>query len=273
MKKKILILGKGYIGSKLQDAFDCDISGRIIHKFNEAEEEVLKYKPKILINCIGETGKSNVDDCEINRDQTLFANTFLPIMLADIAYRHKIKFVHISSGCIYHFDYPHQKPITEDRPPDFFELFYSRSKIYTEKALSALADKSGVLLVRIRIPLDSRPHPKNLLNKLIKYKTVIDVPNSITYIPDFVKAIKHLLKINAKGVYNVVNKGALRYPALMRVYKKHVPDFEYGVMKYRDFKLVRTNLVLSTRKLEKSGFEVRPIKGVLEECVKNYIKS
>ncbi len=76
-------------------------------------------------------------------------------------------------------------------------------------------------------PWTSSPHPRNILTKLIKYKTIIDIPNSITYIPDFIKALEHLLKINAKGIFNLTNKGGLRYPALMDVYKKFVPDFEY----------------------------------------------
>jgi biotin operon repressor len=37
--------------------------------------------------------------------------------------------------------------------------------------------------------------------------------------------------------------------------------------------LSRTNLLLSTSKLEKSGFKVRNINSILEECVKEYLKS
>jgi hypothetical protein len=37
--------------------------------------------------------------------------------------------------------------------------------------------------------------------------------------------------------------------------------------------LIRTNLLLSTIKLEKTGFKVRNINSVLEECVKEYLKS
>ena len=98
------------------------------------------------------------------------------------------------------------------------------------------------------------------------------MPNSVTYIPDFVEALRHLIKIDARGIYNVVNKGGLRYPKLMEVYKKYVPDFQYTVVDYRKLGLVRTNLLLSTRKLEKSGFKVRKIDDVLEECVRGYVE-
>lgn len=271
MNDKILILGTGFIGSKVRDTFDCNISGRIITSFKEAEEEIDKFKPKILINCIGYTGL-NVDYCERDKDNTLIANTFIPIILADVALRRKIRLVHISSGCIFNYDYKKDKPLEEDRLPDYFKLFYSRTKIYSERALEILSDKFNILIVRIRIPLDNRPHTKNLLNKLIKYKKVIDVPNSVTYIPDFLKALKHLVRIKATGIYNVVNKGALRYADLMQVYKKYVPEFEYKIIDFKKLNMERTNLILSTKKLEKTKFKVRNINEVLEECVKEYVK-
>ena len=162
--------------------------------------------------------------------------------------------------------------MTEKDVPDYYNLFYSRTKIYAEGVLDAFIKGSNVLIVRVRIPLDKYPSPRNILNKLIKYKTIIDVPNSITYIPDFIKALEHLLKINAKGIFNLTNKGGLRYPALLDVYKKFVPDFEYTLLPLKNLKLDRTNLILSVRKLEKTGFKVRNIKDVLEECVEKYVK-
>jgi hypothetical protein len=101
---------------------------------------------------------------------------------------------------------------------------------------------------------------------------VIDIPNSVTYIPDFVKAVKHLLKIDVRGLYNVVNKGGMRYPELLDAYKKYRPEFEYEVIDLKKLNLVRTNIVMSTKKLEKTGFRVRPIKAVYDECIKNYLK-
>jgi len=271
MKNKILILGKGFIGQRLQEAFGCNISDRKIYSFSDAEDEITKYNPRILINCIGHIG-DNVDECELDKDKTLFSNTFIPTILVEVSLRKKIKLVHISSGCIYHFDYSRDKPINEEKVPDFLDLFYSRTKIYAERALGTLSDQSDILIIRPRIPLDDRPHPRNLLTKLIKYKKIIAIPNSVTYIPDFIKALEHLIRIDARGIYNVVNKGGLVYRTLLDVYKRYVPDFKYEVIDYKAFNMVRTNLILSTEKLENTGFKVRDIKEVLEECVQNYIK-
>ncbi len=271
--KDILIVGKGFIGERLQEALGCSLSDTMIHSFEDVLKVVEAFKPKVLINCIGFTGKKNVDGCEDAIDETLSANVFVPLMLAEVAYRKKIKLIHISSGCIFHFDYKKDAPLAEGREPDFFDLFYSRTKIYSERALETLSKQANILILRIRIPLDDRNHPRSILNKIISFKKVIDLPNSVTYIPDFIKALKHLIKIDARGVYNVVNKGGLRYPELLEVYRQYVPDFTYEVIDYKKLKLTRTNILLSTKKLEKTGFKVRPIKEVFQECVKNYLKS
>jgi dTDP-4-dehydrorhamnose reductase len=271
MKNKIIILGKGFIGRRLQEELKCPVSDKHIYSYKDAQELVKKFHPKIIINCIGHTSR-NVDDCEKDLDKTLMANTFVPIILAESALRNKIKLVHISSGCIYHFDYSCDRPIDEDKVPDYFSLFYSRSKIYAERALGVLAKKYPILIVRIRVPLDNRPHNKNILTKLIKYKKAIDIPNSITYIPDFIQALKHLIKIDARGIYNVTNKGALRYPELLEVYRKYAPEFKYEIISFKKLNLERTNLILSTNKLENTGFKMRNIKEVLEECAQNYLK-
>jgi 3,5-epimerase/4-reductase len=195
MNKSILILGKGFIGSRLQKEFNCKIDGSIINNFSDAEKIVKKYKPKVIINCIGVTGKRNVDDCELEIDSTLLANSFVPLVLAEVCLRNNIKLVHISSGCIYNYDYKKNGPISEGRIPDYFDLFYSRSKIYSDLALEALSRKYNILIARIRIPLLNQPHPKNILDKLIKYRKVITLKNSVTYIPDFLRALKHLGRI------------------------------------------------------------------------------
>lgn len=270
-KNKILILGMGFIGKRLQEELHCNFSNKKIYSFRDAEGLIKKYRPNIIINCIGNI-KGNVDKCEINKDKTLFANTYIPILLAEVALRNRVKLVHISSGCIYNYNYFKNAPIKETKIADFFGLYYSRSKVYADRALEYLSDRYNILIIRTRIPLDCKPHPKNLLTKLIGYKKIINLPNSVIYLPDFILALKHLLKINAKGIYNVVNKGGLVYSDLLNIYKRFMPNFEYAVIDYKDLHLVRTNLILSTEKLERAGFKIRKINDVLDECVKKYLK-
>ncbi|MDD4900153.1 MAG: sugar nucleotide-binding protein [Candidatus Omnitrophica bacterium] len=272
MNEKILILGKGFLASRLKEELDSEVSGARIYSFADADAEISKFNPTVLINCIGHIG-GNVDACELDKDKALMANSFVPLMLAEVCIRRKIRFVHISSGCIYHYDYKKNVPLKEEEAPDFFELFYSRTKIYSEQPIDNLSRQYPILILRLRVPLDNRPHPRNLLTKLISYGKIIDLPNSVTYIPDFLKATRHLLEINATGIYNVVNKEPLRYRDLMEAYKRKVKGFQYEEIEFNKLNLVRTNLVMSTEKLEKTGFKVRTINEVLEECVEGYLKS
>ena len=265
--KNILIFGNGYIGQKLQTHLNCEVSNKRILQTQDIIDEINKYKADVIINCIGYTGDGNVDGCDKQVNKTIVLNTFLPILFLEAKYRTGVKLVHISSGCMYEYDYEKDTPIKENKKPDYFKLYYSRSKIYAERVLG-----NDALIVRIRIPLDDKPNQKNILDKLIKYRKVIDVSNSVTYLPDFVKMVEHLIKKNAKGIYNTVNEGGLRYKDLLDTYNKYAyKPIDYEILPLENLKLNRTNLIMSTKKLQNTGFKVRPINEVLEECVKNYL--
>ena len=271
MANKVLLLGNGFIGQRLAKELHWPVAAGRIRSFQDVQNMIKRYRPKTIINCIGGTGARNVDDCEREPDKTIHSNAFVPLLLAEGALRNKIKLVHISSGCIYHYDYQKDQPITELKTPDYFDLYYSRTKIYSEQALGNLARQFNILIPRIRIPLDDQPHPRNILTKLLKFDKVLDIPNSLTYIPDFIDALRHLMRIDARGIYNVVNRGSLRYPKLLEAYQKYRPGLKFKTMSYRQLGMKRTNLILSCRKLEQSGFKVRPINAVLDECVKRYL--
>ena len=260
-----LIFGNGFIGSRLHGAIPSTMSTKRIHSIADAMAEIDRYQADVVINCIGFTGYTSVDDCEVDRPRTIYANTFIPIILNEATKRTGTKLVHISSGCIYNYT-PGSPPITEDLKPDFFDLYYSRTKIYAEGALD-----DSVLSLRLRIPLDNRPHPRNLLTKLLAFNKVIDIPNSITYIPDFIDALQHLLIIDAKGIFNLTNTGGLRYPDLLYTYNRY-KEHKFHTMTLDELGRVRTNIILSTEKLRNSGFTIRNINNVLDECVRGYLQ-
>ena len=88
---------------------DCPVyEGRIL-SYQDALAAFEKHKPTVIVNCIGYTGARNVDDCELDVDKSMLANTMVPIWLGELVFRNPVKLVHISSGCIYHYDYSKQK--------------------------------------------------------------------------------------------------------------------------------------------------------------------
>jgi len=271
MHKHILILGKGYIGKRLQGGINCPITAKRITTYKDIDTLIKQHRPQVLINSIGHIGKTNVDDCELAFDKTLQSNVMIPVLLGEAALRHNLKLVHISTGCIFHYDSTRQRPIKDDQIPDYYDLYCSRTKIYAENILRELAQKANILIVRIRIPLDTIPNRRNILTKLLQFDRIIDTPNSATYLPDFIDALRHLIKIDARGIYNVVNKGALQYSQLLKLYQKYHPEFHYKLVEPGKLNKNRTNLILSTQKLEKSGFKVRTITSVLRECINQYV--
>ena len=244
-KKKVLIFGgKGFVGSHLKG----ERSLARVYSLDDILAEIAKKKPDVMINCIGYTGKENTDNCEAFSDYALNANSFLPVLFAEAAIRTGVKLVHVSSGCMFKTaDF-----IGEDEIPDFYDLFYSRTKIYGEAALYGIAGygKANILIVRPRIPFFDGTNPRDILYKIQRFKKVIDYANSMTYLPDFGRAVDHLIKKGATGIYNIVNPGPVRYKTILReCFGKRVVE-----MRHTDLNLIRTNVTLSCSKLIESGF-------------------
>ena len=196
----------------------------------------------------------------------------MPLLLAEACLRLGKKLVHISTGCLYQTN--NFRLLDENKEPDFYDLYYSRSKVYAEKCLQWLSKNYPILILRIRIPLDDIPHPKNILTKLLKYKTILDCPNSITYIPDFISAMDWLIYKKAVGLFNVVSPGICFYPEMLNLYEHESnKKMDYKVISLEDFPKTRTNLLLSTSALEAEGFHPLPIYEVYSRCIKKYVEN
>lgn len=259
---KIAILGDGWLGNKLREYL-----GGTLHKVWVTDYEHLDYtlsydKPEVVINAIGHTGK-NVDECEFDRDKTLTANSFAPLIIAEWCIRNNAKLVHLSSGCIFNEEY--------EEWPNYFNLFYSRSKIYADMPLTRIAKKYGFLVLRLRVPLDDSPHQKNILTKLIQYKKAINIPNSVTYIPDFLKVTQQLVLRDISGTFNVVCDGAITYPSILEEYRLYRKDFDYEIVTLRGLGLERTNIILPVESLKKVGIFPIDIGRAIGDCVSYYV--
>ena len=265
---KIIILGNGYIANRIKDyGIDATIVDRQIMFVDNVVDILKEHKPDVVINAIGYVGDLNTMDCEQYPNRTLLSNTCVPILIFEACLKQHVKMVHISSACLFDYNYDNQFPIAEQAMPDWYKLLYARSKIYSDQALYPFAFSKKLLMIRLRIPLDKKRHNRNLLDKLIRYKKVIDLPNSVTYMPDFVAALKHLIAEDATGVYNVMSKGSLFYPDLMNEYKKYDPDFEFEVIDGNELR--RTNILLDISKLTRL-YEMPNINDRIKECVEGW---
>jgi dTDP-4-dehydrorhamnose reductase len=271
MEKDVLVFSGGWIGERIAESILCNSFNGDLKTYSDIQKQIDIYKPKVIINCLDFPRKS-IDDCEKDIDKTLFTLSEIPLLMGEAAIRNNLKLVHLSSSAIFEYNDPKREQlITEDVNPDYFDTLFARVKIYSESSLMLLGTAINVLILRIGCPLDYIPNQGNLLSKLLSFSSVIDIPLSITYIPDLIEAIKYLVGKDAQGLYNVVNYGGLKHKELLEEYRKWKKEHIYAIMDIVELKKVRTFPRMSTDKLEEEGFPVRDIHDVIGECVEKYV--
>jgi 3,5-epimerase/4-reductase len=283
---KILTLGKGFVSDHLPY---LSILDRVTANSKQIEKILDRDKPDVLINCIGRTGSPNVDWCEDNKHATAQANTVIPTMVAEACYKRSIHFIHIGSGCIFYGNSPNMVYGTKQFAPfdsfavdtgwkenDFAnpESYYSKTKYSADLLIGSLPNTS---ILRVRMPISDKNSPRNLLNKLRKYNKVIDIPNSMTFMSDFVKCIDWCANNHKTGMYHVTNPGTLTAAQIMNEYKKYVPEHNFEVI--NEFELgsltvaKRSNCLLDSSKLLADGFVMTPAEEALKTCMSIYMRN
>lgn len=282
----ILILGQGFLGSKYRDAFlarDYRVSTSQIdicsssrkesfQQFaSDLEDEIRYFNPDVIINCAAKSGRPNVDWCESHKLETLRSNVQGPLNLLQVCSKLQKYWIQLGSGCIYEGD-NNGKGFSEDDPPNFFRSYYSSTKA----TLNELLKPFPVLQLRLRMPLDDQPGPRNLITKLASYPKIISLPNSVTFIDDLVWATECLIKDKAVGIYNIASPQPLTQHDILEAYRKHVdPEHKYEEITLEDLEknytlAGRSNCVLSTAKLQQHGILFRDSHEKLESIMRGY---
>lgn len=275
----ILIFGKGYIAHRCKEVWgdEATISEKKIYSIDDALQEIQRYQPDVVFNAAGVTGKPNVDWCEDHPRESMIGNTLMPIALAEACQRAGVYFLHLGSGCIYYGDSPHaDKAWRED---DFGnpKATYSRHKWAADLAISSLP---AVGIARIRMPIDSVPSPRNLIDKLALYPNIIDVENSVTIVDDMIDVLYQLLQKRASGMFHVVNPGHMKHRELIDLYHTYVDPNHTNDWISED-ELVTTGLATKKRSnnflhsehLEKIGITMREVHVALEDTMKKYAEN
>jgi dTDP-4-dehydrorhamnose reductase len=217
----ILVLGgKGYVATAFAE--ELERAGRPHRVLSRAEADytdraelrrvLREYKPEFLVNAAGYTGKPNVDACETDRANCLFGNGVFPGYVREVCEELKQPWGQVSSGCIYTGEKEGGAGFTEEDPPNFcFRTdncsFYSGTKALGEEVL---AGAEQCYVWRIRIPYNNEAHPRNYLQKLLSYRTLLDAKNSISHLNEAVRAALACFDREAPfGIYNVTNPGAI----------------------------------------------------------------
>jgi len=271
---KYLILGEGgWLAQKFNKFLgDSEISEVDILDLPALRRELDKKRPEVVINCAGITGRPNIDWCEDHKAETVAGNVLLPLNILQACFERGIYWVHFGSGCIFQGEGPGGRGYSEEdkaQPPSF----YSWTKYWADEILKQFP----VLIVRLRLPVDSEPNPRNFIDKLGKYSEIIDVENSVTIIPDLLEATKKLIEKKRVGIYHVTNPGTIKHSEFMDLYKKIInPDKKYQMISVEELyqkglaKAGRSNCFLNTEKLKKEGIILKPIKERIVEIMEEH---
>ena len=268
---KYLIFGRGMIGTRLFEFLeDAYLSSVDIGNQEEVRNEILDKNPEVIINCAGKTGKPNVDWCEDHKVETLYSNVIGPLILVKVCQELKKYFVHVGTGCVYEGD-NNGRGFSEEDKPNFFGSFYSKSKIWSQEALSEF---ENVLILRLRMPILSEVSDRSYIRKIVKYPKIISEKNSMTIVDDLLEVTKYLIENKRTGTYNVTNPGSISPKEILDMYKEIVDSThtyeDISLDELHSFtKAKRSNCVLNTDKLEKE-FKLKTIRERVREILEKY---
>lgn len=275
-QSSVLIFGAGYLGKKLALAIPgATLCTTDIADGTQVREVLRVAKPTHVINTAGKTGRPNVDWCEDHKTETSRSNVVGALILAEACAHADVHLTHLGSGCIFYGPSPHPDGWleTDHANPS---AFYSRTKYATELVLSELPN---VAVVRLRMPIDGVPGPRNLITKLASYPKVIDVANSVTVIDDLAAAVRAIIHHKATGVFHAVNDGVMLHRDLLALYRElvdpeHVNDWilNHELVGLGLAAKLRSNCILQNTRLRSLGVEMRHVATALRACMQQYAR-
>ncbi len=277
----VLILGAGYVGTEIYNQLPKDKHNIYLKSRKDLDyhnQGVLRRfignnDIHYVINCSGFTGRPNVDEGEIRKQDCWRLNVEIPLLIEESCKTIGVDYIHISSGCIYA---GYEKEWTEEDEPNFGMFnessFYSKTKHAYERL-----NRYGLIL-RVRMPVTDDASPRNYLTKIYKYDNIINYRNSKTHLSDLGFFIEHIISRNMRvsniGPLNFVHPEARDTQYIvdrMKVYKIENKNWKFVDVKDLDIVAPRSNCVLSTAKLSHlfPDFYMRPEDAMIEESLSN----
>jgi dTDP-4-dehydrorhamnose reductase len=272
----VLIFGKsGWLGGWLGGL--CKEKG-IKYQFATARmenresvaAELDKVKPTHIMNAAGMTGRPNVDWCESHKEETMRVNVIGTMNVADLANERGIHVTLYATGCIFEYDDKHKEGsgigFKEEDTPNFHGSFYSHTKALVEDMLK---NYPNVCILRVRMPIgDDLTFHRNFIYKIAKYDKVVNIPNSMTVLPEMMPISLEMARRGLVGIYNFTNPGVVSHNEILEMYKEYYdPAFTWKNFSVEEQAKVivaaRSNNELDCTKLKAEFPEMLDIKSSL----------
>ena len=208
---KYLTFGDGWIGNLLK-AYLGDKATIFQGKINDFNSEIGEQYD-VWINT---AAKTQIDWVEKNREEAFDVNAIQANYLASMAKECGKKYVFFSSACIFESSDINDIKYEDSEPNP--KCFYAETKVMAEKLILQVNPDS--LIIRPRLPLSEKPHPRNTINKLLSYDKINGNQESVTVVEDMIPVLIDLIDKNEKGVFHLVNEGTIS-PAEIATAFKH----------------------------------------------------
>lgn len=262
---KILILGKrGWLGGRFCDYL---LGHNIDVTWNHEDINLIQtFDPGISV-VVNFAASANIDWCEKNKNRTFWNNVLGAINIAKLCKIQGIKYIFISSGCIFR---------SKDKDDIQYEdsiphpgCFYTETKLMAEKLIMEI--DPNALIVRLRLPISEIPHQRNALNKLASYNQLVDSQESATVVEDFIERLFELIQKNEVGSFNLVNEGTISPAEIGRLIGH---KFEIITKKELDKQMALENRAyrVSTHLGTRKGY-LPPIKDRINEVMDKWKKN
>ena len=278
---KFLLFGhKGWIGKQLFELLKLNSDVEIIttdirvDNYDEIEKFIINTKPDRIISVIGRTYGDNMNSIDYleqkgNLKININDNLYSPLNLALISNKYNIHFTYMGTGCIFN---GYEQEYTEDDDPNFFGSSYSIVKGFTDKIIKKF---DNTLNVRIRMPITNDiTSNRNFINKIINYKKICSMNNSMTVLPDLLPLMIDMIMKKEIGTINLTNPGYISHNEILELYKENInPDFKWENMTIEEQNNIllseRSNNILNTEKLKKLYPDVKDIKTSIKDLFLN----
>lgn len=277
---KILIFGgRGWIGQQVCRYMEQNTDFVVVHAGSRAddemavEQEIIRTEPDRILSLIGRTsgpGNNTIDYLEQKGKilENVRDNLYGPFVLAFLGNKYNIHVSYMGTGCIFE-GYP-DGGFAESERPNFFGSSYSIVKGFTDRMMH-LMDRN-VLNLRIRMPISAEMHPRNFITKIMNYKKICSIPNSMTVLPELIPIMVDMIQRGTIGTVNLTNPGLISHNEILEMVREIIdPNFawENFTLEEQDKVLLagRSNNYLDTSKLEQMYPGVRPIKDAVHDVL------
>ena len=173
-------------------------------------------------------------------------NLFSPISLALLCRERDIHFTYLGTGCIFEYDKDHiigsKSGFNEENEPNFFGSSYSIVKGFTDRLMHLLDENT--LNVRIRMPITDEFNDRNFISKIVKYKKICSIPNSMTCLDELIPIMVDMAENNHVGTVNLTNPGVIDHNEILEMYQEIVDPYH----RWENFSIEEQNQILLSKR-------------------------